>query len=1076
MPESVQTVAIGTPSKWLARLARAWVLVSLIQVGCYLNVYASTNEARQAKVLILNSYHPGYRFSDNELRGVIDVLQDQEPPLLLLTEYLDFKRFWDIEHVQRIHDNLKVKYHDTDLSVIIALDDPGLRFALTNRPTLFPNVPIVFCGCNEVNHSTLASHGNVTGIFEVVDARGTLQLITSLQPAAKRLVVLHDGSEAALSYMSSVRSAAAEVKGGLKEVTSLDVHHEQFELLLGKTEPSSAVVLAGLGYDATGRLIAWSPRFANSLSNICKAPIYQLFTPSTALPVVGGSTLSPYLNGRKAGELVLKVLSGTPAASIPLVNEPICEKWVDAMQANRWRLDLGLLPQGYTIKNRPLSAFERNPSLAPILVSMLLTLGVGVVVLAINVRKRKDSEERLRLNEVRLQALIKLTQMSEQPLLDIAHYAMEEGVRLTESSHGYLAFTNEDESILNMYAWTGSAMAECQVKDRSLAYPLVTTGLWGEAVRQRKPIITNDYNVPCPHKHGLPKGHVGIIRHMNVPVFDGKRIVAVAGVANKLKPYDNEDVHQLTLLMEGMWLVVKRKQAEDALRQSEAKLLQSQRIGNVGSWELDLRTQRLEWSTETYRIFGKKPGEFIPTRESFRLLVHPDDREKVQLAMVEADEKEVPYRIDHRIVLDDGTIRVVHENAEITRDSSGKALLLSGTVQDITERRQLEEQFRQAQKMEAVGQLAGGIAHDFNNILTVIQGHADLLITHEGLPADAMESLREVHGAAQRAAHLTQQLLAFSRRQVLQIKPLSLNQQLTAISRMLHRLLGENIQFELRCAPDLPLIDADAGMVDQVIVNLAVNARDAMRQGGRLVIQTSEHTVHPAEVHHKLEARLGHFVRLSVSDTGCGMDRATLQRIFEPFFTTKEFGKGTGLGLAMVYGIVKQHDGWVEVESEPNQGTTFHIHFPTSSEVVTPKRDAITSQAAGGGSETILMVEDETSVRTLARKCLQRLGYTVLEAANGMEALHIWQDKRDAIQLLLTDQIMPEGMTGHELATVLRGEKPDLKVIYSSGYSLEMASEDFHMEAGAAFLPKPYEPARLASVVRSCLDGQTPAG
>ncbi len=1075
MPETAHTVGISTTSKWLEKLAIGLLLL-LIHGGWLFDIKAATTPPAPAKVLILNSYHPGYRFSDNELRGAFDVLLKHEPPLLILTEYLDLKRFNNSNHVQKLYENLGAKYHGNEISVLIVLDDPGLRFALTNRPSLFPNVPIVFCGCIETIPATLARYGNVTGVFEQVDAKGTLDLITSLQPSVKRLVVVHDGSEAAMLSLSLVRSAVAERKTMLEEVTSLDVHNDRFELLLGETSPSNAVILAGLGNDETGRLFALSPRFLHSLSNICKAPIYQLYKPAVDMPVVGGSMLSPYLHGRKAAEMAIKVLSGTPASTIPLVTEPTCEKWVDAVQIARSGLDPSRLPLSFLVVNRPLSVFERNPSLAPILVSMLLTLGVGLVLLAINVRKRKDTEEKLRLNEVRLQALIKLTQMSEQPLLDIAHYAMEEGVRLTESQHGYLAFASEDETILNMYAWTGGAMAECQVKDRALAYPLVTTGLWGEAVRQRKPIITNDYSAPSPLKHGLPAGHVGITRHMNVPVFDGKRIVAVAGVANKLTPYNNEDVHQLTLLMEGMWLVVKRKQAEDALRQSEAKLLQSQRIGNVGSWELDLRTNRLEWSLETYHIFGKKPDQFTPTRELFQSLVHPEDREKVLTAMVEADKNEAPYCIDHRIVLDDGSIRMVHENAEITRDSSGKALLLSGTVQDVTERRQLEEQFRQAQKMEAVGQLAGGIAHDFNNILTVIQGHADLLITHEGLPSDALESLREVHGAAQRAAHLTQQLLAFSRRQVLQIKPLNLNQQLATISKMLHRLLGENIQFELECAPNLPLIDADAGMVDQVIVNLAVNARDAMKQGGRLVIKTSQCVVKPSDVHQKIEARTGQFVRLSVSDNGCGMERATLERIFEPFFTTKEFGKGTGLGLAMVYGIVKQHNGWVDVESEPSQGTVFHIHFPVSTQSIDSKQDAAKAQTAGGGSETILMVEDEMSVRTLARKCLQRLGYTVLEAANGMEALHIWEEKRDSIHLLLTDQIMPEGMTGRELANILRDEKPDLKIIYSSGYSLEMASEDFQLETGAAFLPKPYEPNRLASVVRACLDGRKPAG
>jgi PAS domain S-box-containing protein len=388
---------------------------------------------------------------------------------------------------------------------------------------------------------------------------------------------------------------------------------------------------------------------------------------------------------------------------------------------------------------------------------------------------------------------------------------------------------------------------------------------------------------------------------------------------------------------------------------------------------------------------------------------------------------------------------------------------------DVTDVLDLEAQLRHAQKLESVGQLAAGVAHDFNNILTVIQGYSEALLVQFLPDSPTLRPLKQISDAAKRAASLTRQLLMFSRRQVIQTKVLDLNAVLQNLANMLQRLLGEDIALEADYARKVPHIEADVGMLEQVVMNLAVNARDAMLGGGRLSLGTTSVTIDPAYASQHPDARAGHFVCLSVIDTGCGMDRKTLERIFEPFFTTKEVGKGTGLGLATVYGIVKQHQGWVEVTSEVGSGTTFKIFFPAVTRAVEAAADADAPEPVHGGQETILVVEDEPVLREFVREYLEGYSYRVLEAGSGAEALRVWDESNGEIDLLLTDMVMPEGMTGRELATQLKKRKPDLKVIYSSGYSPENLGRDFG-QSETVFLSKPYMPPQLARTVRQCLD------
>jgi two-component system cell cycle sensor histidine kinase/response regulator CckA len=420
------------------------------------------------------------------------------------------------------------------------------------------------------------------------------------------------------------------------------------------------------------------------------------------------------------------------------------------------------------------------------------------------------------------------------------------------------------------------------------------------------------------------------------------------------------------------------------------------------------------------------------------------------------------------IELVDGTF--LDRYSSPVRDKAGKHYGRIWTFRDITEQRKMEGQFRQSQKMEAIGQLAGGVAHDFNNILAVIQLQADLLKADGNLSPAQLEFADEIGTSAQRAAALTRQLLLFSRKETLQLRDLDLNQSINNMTKMLRRILGEDIQMQFKFAIRTLFIHADAGMMDQILMNLAVNSRDAMPKGGRLVIETSAVDFDESVRHQSTQARPGSFVCLSVSDTGCGIAPEILPRIFEPFFTTKDVGKGTGLGLATIFGIVQQHQGWINVYSEGGHGTAFRIYLPRLAKKPGQNPEQPTLTSMRGGNETILLVEDDASLRASVRKTLSQLGYRVLEAVNGIEALEVWNQHRDEIHLLLTDLVMPGGMTGKDLAARLLEKNPKLRVIYASGYSAQVAGKDLPLEEGVNFLTKPFQAQKLAQTLRNCLD------
>jgi PAS domain S-box-containing protein len=510
-------------------------------------------------------------------------------------------------------------------------------------------------------------------------------------------------------------------------------------------------------------------------------------------------------------------------------------------------------------------------------------------------------------------------------------------------------------------------------------------------------------------------------------------------------------------------------QAEEALRESEERFrLLVEGIKDYAIFMLDADGRVASWNAAAERVTGYEADEIVGRH--FARLFPPEDARRgrptqiLVKATAEGRVEDEGWRLRK-----DGSRFWANAVVTSLRDADGRLRGFAKVVRDFSEHHEFEQRLRQVVKMEAVGRLAGGVAHDFNNLLTIILGFADMALTKLSPEQSAHPLVQEIKKAGERAALLTTQLLAFSRQSVMAPEVLDLNVCVGDMQRMLRRLIGEDIELTTVLQPGLGRVKADPGQVQQVIMNLAVNARDAMPKGGKLTLQTANVVLDAGYARLRPEVPPGTYVMLAVSDNGVGMDDETKVRLFEPFFTNKEQGKGTGLGLAMVYGIVKQSNGFIYVYSELGLGSCFKIYLPRTDDEYHPEQSSANRMKTPFGKETVLVVEDEAAVRALVCQVLRTCGYTVLEAGRGTEALHAWEGHHGPIHLLLTDVVMPE-MGGPELAERLTAVRPDLKVLYLSGYTDDAVVRHGVLRAEADFLQKPFSPVALARRVREVLD------
>jgi PAS domain S-box-containing protein len=661
---------------------------------------------------------------------------------------------------------------------------------------------------------------------------------------------------------------------------------------------------------------------------------------------------------------------------------------------------------------------------------------------------------------------------------------LTELLRLTRSEYGLLGellHTPAEAPYLKVHAFTAQVWAEELHAFAALHAPAGLefydfNNLFGAVLTTGQPVIANE-PAGDPRRGGVPDGHPPLRSFLGLPVEYQKRLIGLLGIANRPGGYAEELIEVLQPLLAtcGNLLAAfrnaeRRRQAEaERERAQEQIAYQASILDQVRNAVVttDLEARIRYWNRFSETLFQWSASEAIG-RSAIELLVPSEQAEaarEIFARILETGHWEGEFQVSRK----DGQEVVVFVVGSLLRDATGYPTGVIGVCTDLTERKRFQEQLILSQKMESIGRLAGGVAHDFNNLLTGILGYAGLATLKLPEASPAQPYLTQIHEVAERAASLTSQLLAFARKQVIEPTVLNLNELILRMGKLLRRIIGEDIELVMLPSPDLGSVKADAGQLEQVLMNLAVNARDAMPHGGRLTVETSNVLLDEAAAQRHPEVEPGQYVRISVGDTGTGMSREVMEHLFEPFFTTKESGKGTGLGLASCYGIVRQNRGHIWVSSEPGRGSLFQILLPRVSDLARPPLAPRDAASLPAGTETVLLVEDEPVVRHTTLGFLRKQGYTVLEAADGEEALRLARLHPGSIDLLLTDVVMPH-LGGRELAERLAAARPGLRVLYMSGYTDGVLVRDGVLEEGLAFLQKPFSPFTLLGKVREVLD------
>ena len=684
-----------------------------------------------------------------------------------------------------------------------------------------------------------------------------------------------------------------------------------------------------------------------------------------------------------------------------------------------------------------------------------------------DITERRKAEENALVENLRTTLLLELHKRSASMTdVELYGFALDLAARFTDSSMGFAYRVSEHGGETHITGWSKRATDGNAVTfGTQLSGP--ASERWLGYVRQRKTVISDDHSGPIhPWDQEEPSPHDGQARRfMGTPLMEDGSVQCLLGVAGKDRPYTAADAghleflaSELTKLMAERTTGARLRQLSYAVDQSPATIVITDTSGAI----VYANAKFVETTGYTLEeSLGKNP----------RILKSGQMPENRYQELWETILRGETWRGELCNKRRSGELYWELASISPIKDPTGRTTHFIAVKEDITHRRRLEEELRQSQKLEAIGQLAGGVAHDFNNILAAMMLQLSLLQSSPGIDGEALLALSDLLAEARRASSLVRQLLMFSRKSVLQIRWLRPGEVVRGLMRMLKPLIGENISLSFDSAPDVPGIEADAGMIEQVVVNLVLNARDAISKSGQIEIRLGRVRFGADAGAEVPSRRAGEFVCLSVSDTGCGMDTSTVARIFEPFFTTKEQGAGTGLGLATVHGIVAQHKGWVEVRSQVGVGTTFDVYFPAKSGQESQESQAVPVLPFPRGTERILLVEDERLLRRQVQAVLASLGYQVHAAEDAAEAMAVWRSASEAgaFDLLLTDMIMPGGTSGLELAQELLRLKPGLKVVISSGYSNEVVEGALRDNPGITFLPKPYELAQLARTLRECL-------
>ncbi|MGA2611992.1 MAG: ATP-binding protein [Spirochaetia bacterium] len=883
------------------RALRRRFIVAFLCAASLFPTWSSPRLQYNPSVVIIDSYHNGFVWSDQELQGLTARLREAYPGADPLIEYMDAKRRADAQNMLLVKDYLERKYGGFRPDVVVALDNPALEMLFKYHEELFSGAPVVFAGVSDFSSMTVPAGVHVTGVAEVTDLAGTLGIALALHPGARHVLMVSDDT-------SSGRAVQREAETAVRQLSSRAAFEflppstwEEAVARISALSADSLLMILSYATDRTGRSLSLAAS-TRLLTSRCPVPAYAPHETRLGYGVVGGLMLSGVKHGRRAGDLAVRVLSGEDPSSIPVDMRSSSVALFDYNQLVRFHIPMLLLPKGSLVINRPMTVFGLYPVFSGVMTGVVVLLVGFACLLVASVFRRRETERDLRASEANLSALIETTD-------DCFCSCDREGC--------LIAFNAAFARILHEYAGIEVRAGMRYHEHLPLSARQTLQHLTEKCVAEGK--VTDEYSVDIT-------GQQRFLEVSVYPIREGREVIGTVEFARD---------------------VTEKKRAEQALRESQEELLQ-------------------------------------------------------------------------------------------------------------------------ARKMEAVGRLAGGITHDFNNLLTVIKAYADMAVESRDDGAALLEDLRQIQNAVGRAASLTSQLLAFSRKQVRSAHVVSLNVLIAEMTKMLGRVIGENIELRTQLSEGLWSVRADAAQIQQIIINLALNARDAMPRGGRLTIATVN-SPGPGGIAPMVPASSDDSVVLTISDTGRGMDEETLSHLFEPFFTTKNEGRGTGLGLSTVYGFVKQSGGSISCTSRPGEGTTFHIRFPRADARNEVPGESVDVRVDSPGSGTVLIAEDEDAVRAFLARTLSAAGYSVTEAKNGAAALEALGGL-SGVDLIVSDVVMPL-MSGPELARSARVKLPHVKVLFISGYLGDSPDLQGALDDGVQILKKPFGPRELLEAVREALNG-----
>ncbi len=1147
-------------------------------------------------ILILHSYYQTSEWTDNIMQGMMSVLKQSDLEIEIHVEYMDTGRYPPGSMYGSLESLCRAKFKNISFDVILLSDDDALNFLLPRRESLFPGVPIVFCGINDFRKEQLQGQTEITGINQDVDVKETIEFTLQIMPGIKKLLVVNDRSRAGLAVRTKYEQAIAALRYETPTFEFMDDFTlAELQTRLTGLSQDSAVLVLNFHQTREGRQFT-PKKYGGFIVDGCNVPIFKLWGP-LGDGALGGVLVSRSTQGVLAAEYALRILKGEPVSLLPVVMKSPNLPMADYRQLKRFGISKKALPPNTLIINEPKSVFYlyRYEILGSVLVFAALI--AVIIALFANIIVRRKAENALRENEARHRSIL-------ETAMDGICISDKQG-RLLEVNETYCRMSGYNlEELLAMHISDLEAIATAD--DVAATIQNITDGgeRRFETLHRRKDGTLFDVEVCAQYQPAENGRHVCFIRDitdrkqaerdrlanlkyfesmdrvnraLNIKgtdledmvgdVFDivlsvfgcdraflihpcdpeapfwqvliertrpeyppvpvqGEKIPMNSGTAESFREILNA-THPVSLYPESGVALSGDKYERYGFLSMLATALHP-RTGKPWIFGLNQCAYARKWTPDEEKLFQEigrrlldsltsllmfrdmqKNEEFLDTLvENIPNMIFVKDPETLKFLRInKAAEQHSGYSreemvgktiydfhpkeaADRLVALDrkvtdtkeivdipevavrnrNNEERFLHTKMIPILDNTGKLKYQLNISEDITDRKKLEEQLRQSQKMDSIGRLAGGVAHDFNNMLGVIIGHTELSLEQLDPVQPLYGTLQSIRKAAERSAALTRQLLGFARKQTVSPLELDLNETIDGTLKMLRRLIGEDIDLAWLPGPGQMSVKVDPSQIDQILTNLCINARDAISGVGKLIIETHATSFDEAYCADHPGTSPGDYIVLAVSDNGSGMDHETVNKVFEPFFTTKETGKGTGLGLATVYGIVKQNNGFINVYSEPGHGTTFKIYLPRH--VIaneTPRIKSALAAEAPRGHETILLVEDEPEILDMTKLMLERYGYRVLAVSTPDEAIQTARANTDAIQMLITDVVMP-GMNGLDLSKKISAICPGLRQLFMSGYASNFIAQRGILDEGVNYIQKPFSPQELSTQVRRALD------